>query len=347
VSKLRVKGGPTWLVALVLSSALSSAPSAWAQDPTSSEGDAQTRTGLGVTEEPSVLEGRFAFRNQKRSDRLRTLRDGRSLGHMESATYAPFRSWRRGAAIYEGAFDSRFLSGKGKAAAAEAELELGRGRFRWKGADGERRELQGIAVRATARVVALRLEGETAGLVIPSGLGRFDSRLEGAANASIEAKALAVGSWGKEGGDLQGVAVAGAFAEASLALPVEVDMAGVKTRIRARASGYAGVGFKGAFRVRFDPKSGRLELSGDLGAVLGVGGGVGVSVDVDAGQLLSRLGFTLPPSGSATPTASPRAPPATPPSGDPSGLAPGWEDRLHAPPPPGAEGLVGALEGAF
>ena len=184
--------------------------------------------------------------------------------------------------------------------------------------------------------------GETASLVIPSALGHFETSLEAEAKVGLKAEALALASWGKEGGELKGVAVAGAFAEASLALPVEVEMAGVRAKLRARASGYAGAGLKGAFDVRFDPKSGRLHLSGDLGAVLGVGGGVGISLEVDARALMARLGL-IPPSATASPSArGPPSPgstaPATPAPNGILATPPGGEERLLAPPPPRSRG---------
>jgi hypothetical protein len=277
----------------------------------------------------------------------RTLRRRARPETDESASFGSLRSWRRGAAIYDGAFDSAYGSSRIRAGAAEATLDLGHGRFAWTDEEGKRRHLRGAAARAGARAVAVGLEAESPGLVIPSGLGRFEAKVTAQANVSAEARAVGVAGWTpEEGAKLRGLASVGAFAESSLALPMEADVKGVRLRVVTKISGYAGAGLRGVFHVEFDPRTARLRLSGDLGAALGLGAAGGVSVEVDASTLMSRVGRWLaPPPATATPRAPPRR--RESPSAPASSPRRSSEDALSAPPRRDAGGLTGALGKGF
>lgn len=274
--------------------------------------DARQGARTGAKEGPNS--GVYRARKTASTGRLRTLRERSRPELAESASYRSLRSWRRGAAIYDRAFEGPRGSARLRAAAVEANADLGLGRFSWTDPEGERQSLNGVAGRVGARADGLRAEAASPTLALPSDLGNFEAHLGSEASASLEAQALGVASAGPEGAQLRGLASLGAFAEASLALPLAIDLAGLQTRIETRASGYAGAGVRAVLHVELDTKTGRLHFSSDLGAVVGLGAALGVTLEVDASQILARLrraGLDLvapPGSDPARPRAEPEPP---------------------------------------
>jgi hypothetical protein len=210
--------------------------------------------------------------------------------------YAPLRSFERGVAIYKGAFEApgRVAAVEVHAGHAQGWADVGVGTYRWHDADGTTRKISGVGGRAGLSLEVIRLDGRTAAFVVPTQLGTFTAHIEGSASAGLRAGGSAAASWSK-GSLVKAEGSAGAFVEGELALPVEIDLGGVRIMLEGRVTGSLGAGVEGHFEAEVDLASGRLRVSSDLGAVLGVGGGVGFSFDIDVGPLMSWLGIGADP----------------------------------------------------
>jgi hypothetical protein len=285
--------------------------------------------------------GRFRMDRTERRDRLRRLgQPGAEFGRLEGASALPLRSVRGEVSVFDGVWDGAAGDLRLRGLGATAEATARSGRFVWREADGTARPMNGVLGEASASAYVVSLKASSDRLALPSALGNFEASASAEAAARARAELLGIASMTKAGGiDVTGNGVLGLFAEASMTLPALIELAGVSTRVTGRLSGYAGAGALIVFRLRLDPARGRFLLDADLGAALGLGGAAGVTVDVDARQLLrwltgwgggnaSSISPARAPSSPETPSNSaPRAPPTT--EGSPASSS--------------SEGLIGGL----
>lgn len=205
----------------------------------------------------------------------------------EESSYAPLVGWETQEHLYEGAFQGSFGMGPLSAVSVRAKVAAAKDPFRWRDPNRETRRADGAV---SLRGDLIRVRGESYPLVVASPFGRFQTSVRGAPSATVRAEPLGVASLGIDGLDLTGQAAAGVFAQASVEVPTEVDLAGVKARLTTQLSGYEGAGAKALFRIRADPASGKFSVEINSGLASGAGAGVGLPSEADASGLLRWLG---------------------------------------------------------